>query len=275
MFPDWNMKVFNLNQATESLPFAFREILTSLLESHRTIAEYTQPSILRMLERGINPTSVRPRRECVSVLYSDIIGFSRFAEHLAPRDLISLVNSHAEVCSTHVTSHNGQVNKLTGDGVLAYFPGLTSDDALDASLAILNEMARRREAASETSSHRYLYGGVGLSHGLVFEGNVGSALKRDFTILGNTVNLASRIESLTRDLNVRLNIDESVVLSAKRKHPFQSLGMHQLKGQSRAQELYTLSSLSPLNIAEVYQLIEEFVTRNLEHGQGERSPATP
>lgn len=266
MFPGWKMKVFNLNEASESLPFAFRQILTSLVESHRAIAEYTQPSILKMVEQGISPTSVRPRRECVTVLYSDIIGFSRFAEHLAPRDLIGLVNSHAEVCSTHIAANNGQVNKLTGDGVLAYFPGLTSDDALEASLAILAEMARRRTTAGETSPHRYLYVGVGLAHGLVFEGNVGSPLKRDFTIHGNTVNLAARIESLTRDLNVRLNIDESVVLSAKREHPFKSLGKHQLKGQSKALELYTLGSLSSLDIGEVYQSIEDFVARYPEQG---------
>jgi class 3 adenylate cyclase len=255
------MKTFNLNEQAESLPFAFRQMLTALLESHHTIAQYTQPSVLKMLERGTNPASVRPRRECVTVLYSDIIGFSRFAEHLAPDDLIGLVNSHAEVCSQCVTNHHGQVNKLTGDGVLTYFTGLTSDDGIEAAVEILKEMAHRRESAGRESPHRHLYGGVGLAHGLVYEGNVGSALKRDFTILGNTVNLAARIESFTRDLDVRLNLDQSVVLGAKRPHPFQSLGKHLLKGQSQELELFTLDSISPLRIEEVYREIEEFVTR--------------
>lgn len=261
MFPDWSMKVFDLNNSQKTLPFAFREMLSSLLESHNTIAQYTQPSVLSMLEQGIDPTTVQPRRECVTVLFSDIIGFSRFAEHLAPNDLIELVNSHAEVCSAAISQTNGQVNKLTGDGVLAYFPGLNSDYAIDAATAILEEMARRRKQAGEESGHRHLYGGVGLAHGLVYEGNVGSKLKRDYTILGNTVNLASRIESLTRDLDVRLCIDESVVQSAEREFPFKSLGKHRLKGQSKELEFYTLKSFRPLDVSRVYLEIEEFVRR--------------
>jgi adenylate cyclase len=261
MFPDWHMKTFNLNEQAESLPFSFRQVLTALLESHHTIAQYTQPSVLKMLEHGINPATVRPRRVCVTVLYSDIIGFSRFAEHLDAEDLIDLANSHSEVCSQKVISHHGQVNKLTGDGVLAYFTGLTSDDAIEAAAQILQEMAHRRKTVDQDSPQRHLYGGVGLAHGLVYEGNVGSDLKRDFTILGNTVNLAARIESMTRDLDVRINLDNSVVRSAKRPHPFQSLGKHLLKGQSQELELFTLGSLPPLQIRDVYQEIEEFVTR--------------
>lgn len=261
LFPGWNMKKFNLNERSESLPFAFRQMLEVILESHRTIAQYTQPSVLRLLESGTNPASVRPRRERVTVLYSDIIGFSRFAEHFEPDDLIGLVNSHSEVCAQAVARHRGQVNKLTGDGVLAYFVGPTSDAAIDAASEILREMAKRRAAAGEQSAHRHLYGGAGLAHGLVYEGNVGSALKRDFTILGNTVNLAARIESLTRDLDVRLNLDHSVVLSAERSHPFISLGRHLLKGQSKELELFSLETFPPLGIRQVYQDIEAFVTR--------------
>ncbi len=261
LFPDWSMKVFNLNNAAESLPFAFREMLSSLLESHRIIAEYTQPSLLEMLEQGIRPTSVAPRRERVTVLYSDIIGFSRFAEHVAAEELIGLVNSHAEICSAAVIGEGGQVNKLTGDGVLAYFPGRSPDSAIEAALSILGEMARQRAASDATSAHRHLYGGVGLVHGMVHEGNVGSPLKRDFTILGNTVNLASRIESMTRDLDVRLTIDGSVIRSATREYPFESLGKHLLKGQSKELELFTLRTLSRLDIKDVYRDIEAFVTQ--------------
>jgi len=173
-----------------------------------------------------------------------------------------LVNSHAEVCSQFVYHHNGQVNKLTGDGVLAYFAGPVSNAGIEAAIDILGEMARRRETGGKANPHRHLYGGVGLSHGLVFEGNVGTDLKRDFTILGNTVNLASRIESLTRDLDVRLNFDSAVVDSATKPYPFQSIGSHRLKGQSKELELFTLSNFSPLKIREVYENIEGFVTEN-------------
>lgn len=259
MFPNWSMKVFNVNEQSELLPFAFRQMLTALLDSSHTIAQYTQPSVLRLLERGVNPTLVRPRRKRVTVLYSDIIGFSYFAERLKPGEFIDLVNSHIEVCTTWVDQNGGEVNKLTGDGVLAYFSSKASDSALTSAVGILDEMKRRRSKARRGSAHRLLYGGVGLANGLVYEGNVGPVLKRDFTILGNTVNLASRLESLTRELNVRLIITSSVVRRAKQTWPFVSLGKVTLKGQSRALAISSLSSFPRLNTAQLYNRIRAYV----------------
>lgn len=84
---------------------------------------------------------------------------------------------------------------------------------------------------------------------MVYEGNIGSALKRDFTVLGNTVNLASRLESLTRVLNVRLIATAAVVSRACPSWGFQSLGKHTLKGQSKALLIFGLKSLQPLDVA--------------------------
>jgi adenylate cyclase len=92
VFPDWDMRVFNLDEESEALPMAFRQILSALLESNQMIAQYTQPSIFKMLENGVNPMTVKPRKNHVTVLFSDIIRFSRFAERLKPDDLIDLVN---------------------------------------------------------------------------------------------------------------------------------------------------------------------------------------
>lgn len=256
------MKVFNLNEEVEVLPFAFREMLTALLESSHTIAQYTQPSVFRMLERGINPTTVQPRRKRVAVLFSGIIGFSQFAEHLKPVDLIELVNSHVEICTSNVSQNNGEVNKLLGDGVLVYFSDKSTDAAIESACEILMEMKRRRARARKNSPHRFLYGGVGLANGMVYEGNIGPLLKRDFTILGNTVNMASRLESLTRDLDVRLTLGASVVRRATEANIFVSLGKQKLKGKSRATEIFTVGSLPQLDVSKVYREIGQFVRQH-------------
>lgn len=259
MFPEWHMKVFNLNDQAEALPFAFREMLTALLESYLTTARFTQPSILRMLEHGIDPGAVKPRRKTVTVLFSDIIGFSRFAEHVSAQDLIDLVNSHVEVCARWVSHGGGEVNKLTGDGVLSYFPGRTTDAAIESAEGIVREMGRRRKQAPKSSPHRHLYGGVGLAAGLVYEGVIGVAVKQDFTILGNKVNLAARMESMTRDLNVRLAVERSVLRRAEQEWPFESLGKREIKGQSSGVEVFTLSSLPRLDVGAVYRDIEDYI----------------
>lgn len=261
MFPEWDMRVFNLNEEGEVLPMAFRQMLSALLESSQTIAQYTQPSIFKMLEQGVNPTLVRPRRKRVTVLFSDIVGFSIFAEKLPPNDLIELVNSHVDVCTSQIDIHGGEVNKLLGDGLLAYFPDRETPAAVRSAHGILSEMKRRRSRASKTSPHKFLFGGVGLANGMVYEGNIGPALKRDFTILGNTVNQASRLESLTRVLNVRLTATSSVVKRADAESEFYSLGKMKLKGQSKPLEVFSLASLKPLNIEGVYKNIDRFLRR--------------
>ena len=259
MFPDWDMQVFNLNEETEVLPIAFRQTLTALLESNHIISQYTQPSILRMLERGVNPTLIKPRRLRATVLFSDIVGFSFFAERLKPVELIDLINSHIDACTEQIDRHGGQVNKLLGDGILAYFPQQETDAALAAATNILEEMNRRRRHASRASPHHLLYGGIGLANGMVYEGNIGPALKRDFTILGNTVNLASRLESLTRVLKVQLITTASVADRARTSWGFQSLGTHTLKGQLKAVEIFGLKPLQSLHVDELYQQITEFL----------------
>lgn len=258
MFPEWNMQIFNLNEEKEVIPMAFRQMLIALLESSQTIAQYTQPSILKMLEQGINPTLVKPRQKRVTVLFSDIVGFSIFAEKLPANDLIGLVNSHVEVCASEIDLHDGEVNKLLGDGLLAYFDDQTTDAAIAAAQGIINKMKHRRLQAPKSSPHRLMYAGVGLANGMVYEGNIGPLLKRDFTILGNTVNLASRLESLTRDLNVRLTMEASVVQRSEQASQFQSLGQHQLKGQSKSIEVFGLKALEPLKIQNLYNEITGF-----------------
>ena len=93
---------------------------------------------------------------------------------------------------------------------------------------------------------------------MVYEGNIGTALKRDFTILGNTVNLASRLESLTRTLNMSLTVGKSVVQRSGQVDQFQSLGKHQLKGQSKLLEVFGLKSMKPLKIEALYKEIAGF-----------------
>ncbi len=122
-------------------------------------------------------------------------------------------------------------------------------------------MGRRREAADPASAHRLLYGGVGLTHGKVYEGNVGDDLKRNFTILGNTVNLAARLESMTRDLDVRLTMGSCVIDSAKPSPRIVSLGKQTLKGQSNPMEVFTLNSHPKLEIAAVRRSIEDYVSK--------------
>ena len=149
------------------------------------------------------------------------------------------------------------MNKLLGDGVLTYFADRDTDAALEAATGILKEMEKQRLAARDGSPHQLLHAGVGLANGVAYEGNVGSELKRDFTILGNTVNQASRLESLTRRLNQQILMSGSVAKRANSSRNLISLGRHNLIGQSSATEVFGLGSCAPLNIQQLYVQIDK------------------
>jgi adenylate cyclase len=254
-FPEWRMKVFDLSSDQRELPTAFRYLMEALTESHLTLARYTQPSVVNLLQQGIDPSRLSPRKQTVAVLFSDIIGFSILAERLSPDDLLRLVNAHVRVCAEAVEGNGGMINKLLGDGVLAYFSGESSDGAIRAALELIRRMISFRAEAPEGSPESHLYSGVGLAFGEVYEGNIGGESKQDFTILGNTVNLASRLESMTRQLGVRLVASRAVVDHAKDTWPFVSLGSHPLKGLGDAGPLFGIADLPPLDLEEAYASI--------------------
>ena len=135
----------------------------------------------------MNPTLVKPRRLRATVLFSDIVGFSYFAERLKPEDLIDVVNSHIDACTEAIDRHGGQKpTSCWGTVLLPIFPSEKRTWRSAAATDILEEMSRRRKRASGASPHHLLYGGIGLSNGMVYEGSIGDALKRDFTIFSAT-----------------------------------------------------------------------------------------
>lgn len=260
-FPEWRMKAFDLTSDQRELPTAFRYLMEAITDSHLTLARYTQPSIVDLLQQGIDPTRLSPRKRKVAVLFSDIIGFSILAEGLPPEDLLRLVNAHVRVCAAAIEGNGGMINKLLGDGVLAYFPDETSDGAIRAALDLIQGMMSLRAGAPKGSPERHLYSGAGLAFGTVYEGNIGVETKQDFTILGNTVNLASRLESMTRQLGVRLVASSGVVEHATDSWPFVSLGTHPLKGLGDAGQLFGMANLPPLDLEDAYDSIRATTSR--------------
>ena len=153
------------------------------------------------------------------------------------------------------------INKLLGDGVLAYFREESPDGAIRAALELLRRMMSFRAEAPEGSPERHLFSGVGLAFGTAYEGNIGVKSKQDFTILGNTVNLASRLESMTRQLGVRLVASSAVVEHARDTWPFVSLGVHPLKGVGEADPLFGIADLPPLDLENAYASIRTATSR--------------
>ncbi|MFM8442149.1 MAG: BLUF domain-containing protein [Methylococcus sp.] len=240
LFGDWSMKTVRLEGISDVLIQAIRIMLENITESHRIIERYTQPAVLDFLTEGINPLTVPVHKTEQLVLFGDIVAFSYLSGLFPVEEVAELVNLFLEISSREVVAHGGQVTKYVGDCIVAHFPPDRADDAIRACLAILRQLHDLRLSAGQCRLQRFLYCGLGLSKGPVIEGNIGSSVKMDYTVLGDIVNLAARLESLTRELNRALAFSESVKDACTEDWGFEKAGEFQLKGQSHSLPIFSL-----------------------------------
>ncbi len=150
-----------------------------------------------------------------TVLFTDIRGFTSMSERLAPEVLISVLNRYMSVMVTIVTEHGGIVDKYIGDAILAVWgvPIQRTDDPCRAVRACLEMRTALQKLNEEFKAEGLptIKMGMGLNHGPLIAGNIGSQHRMEYTIIGDTVNTAARIESFTKNIGTDLLIGQNVV----------------------------------------------------------------
>jgi adenylate cyclase len=154
---------------------------------------------------------VAGREEEVAILFSDVAGFTPLSERLPPYDVIHLLNRWFMQAGADIEAAGGRIDNYMGDGLLAVFRGV--DCALGAVRAAL-AMQRSADALSEYTERLYArpFGvRVGVHHGCVVIGDLGAAHNRRETVIGDAVNVASRIEAANKQAGTRVLVSESVI----------------------------------------------------------------
>jgi adenylate cyclase len=173
-----------------------------------------------------------------AIFYADLKGFTALTDRLPAERVIEHLDIYFDIVATSVLKNGGEVLKLIGDGVLAAFnidgtgPAKACCQALHAALDTLEGLA-----AADRVSDLPLQAGIGLHYGDVFYGNIGSAARLDFTVIGPAVNEANRIEALCRTFDKPLLVSASFARLCACE-PFVSIGMHRLRGVSEPQEIF-------------------------------------
>ncbi len=240
LFPSWSMKMINLDNNADDLMRPIKILLRSVLESHSIVERYTQPTILKTLNKGINPLNVEPVPVERIILFADIVSYSTIIEKMPIEETLKFLNTYFEICSRIILNRGGEVNKFMGDGLMAYFDIRYADNAIHACIEIMEELKNLRQNSIENSPLKILNSGFGLDQGVVIEGNMGSRFKMDYTIIGDPVNVAARLEALTREVDHSLVLSESLKNSTKEPWPFISLGKYKLKGMEKNSEVYSI-----------------------------------
>ncbi len=187
-------------------------------------------------------------RKTVTILFTDIRGFTAFTEQVSdeqgPEVVVQLLNEYMAAMVSIILKHRGHVNKFIGDGILAVF----SDD--DEAATPGDHSIRAVLCATEmvTAPSRFQTG-AGIHTGVVVVGNIGSADKMEYTVLGDAVNLASRIESLNKEHKTRLLMSETTQGLLRDEVETMHLGTTAVRGKAVPINLYTVASLMPSKVA--------------------------
>lgn len=188
------------------------------VERQRTnLARYFSPSLVDELAREQNALDKDTVQE-TAVMFLDIRGFTAFAEQLPPETTLELLRSFHRRMSHEVFAHNGTLDKYIGDGLMATF-GVPRRSPTDATNSVRCALSMR-ESMKEWNAIRDQQGwqpidiGIGIHFGPVVMGNIGSEERMEFAVIGDTVNVASRIEHLSRELNTEIVLSDDVVAAA-------------------------------------------------------------
>ena len=187
----------------------------------------------------------------VTIIFSDIVGFTTISESIPPDELLSWINAGMDKFVTTIIDNGGMLNKFTGDGFLAVFGAPVSQDqklnsclALDSALKIkgqLNEISSifKKENLPEMKLR------IGIHSGKIVAGSMGCSKRIEYAVLGDTVNIASRLESLNKEIgeqNCRILVSSATEnLLPKNKYNLNNLGFFALKGKSKKIEIYELN----------------------------------
>jgi class 3 adenylate cyclase len=175
-------------------------------------ARFAPDSVVEQLtERSGQQTA---SRRTVTVLFADLKGFTALCDRLDPEQMLPILNGYFRAMSEAIIAHHGRVTELTGDGILALFGALEpnpwqAQDAVLGALAMREALVRYNETLRARSLPE-LEIGVGIHRGEVLAGVMGNEDLSKFGVVGDTINVAARVERLTRELSVDLLITEEV-----------------------------------------------------------------
>jgi adenylate cyclase len=202
------------------------------------LARYFAPNLVDHLASKDDPLG-DVRAQSVVVMFVDIVGFTKMAEHDAPERVVRFLREFHLRMEKEVFEFAGTLDKFLGDGLMITFgtPNETPDDAKNA----LNCAAAMQKSIDEWNEQRSAQGdtavslSIGLHCGSVILGDIGSQRRMEFAVLGDVVNVSSRLEAMTRDLNVRIVASAAVVDAASAKIAstlgFEARGMQQIRGR--------------------------------------------
>ena len=230
-----------------SLGFEYALERLEKLRTRRTLERYVSKNLVREILENPDSyySSLRGARVPATILFSDLIGFTTLAEKADPEALVAQLNEYLSRMTSVVFKNGGTLDKFIGDAIMAVWGnvrsfGMAQDtkDCVRAALAMRRELRQLNQKWRE-QGRMGLGMGIGINQGEVIVGNIGSHERMDPTVIGDSVNLASRLEGLTRIYGVDILVGASAAELARDEVHIRSVARVQVKGKSKPVDIFT------------------------------------
>jgi adenylate cyclase len=213
----------------------------------RIFNRFLDPRVVSSLvAQGETPQSLSGQARAITVLFSDIRGFTTLSEKRSPEQIVSLLNRYFSLQVEIIFRHGGTLDKFIGDAIMAFWGAPQEDPqhaqhAVAAALEMEQALLRFKQELGEDGQDFDV--GIGIHSGKAVVGFIGSDARMDYTAIGDTVNLSSRIEGLTKGV-ARILVSGDTVAQCRGAFDFAPTGSYKVKGRVKEVELYTLNQVN-------------------------------
>jgi adenylate cyclase len=226
------------------LAIAVEDMKTGL----RSFQKYVPAGVVRSLVETGREATLGGERRRVTTLFSDIVGFTAHSERMKPEDLVEHLREYFGAITQEILLTGGTVDKYIGDAVMAFWgaPADDPDQALAACTAALRIQARLVDLRKqwETAGRVGFHSRIGINTGDVIAGNIGSDARLNYTVIGDAVNVASRIEGINKQYGTRIIISETTFAAAGPEIVARALDWVAVVGKAETVLIYELLGLA-------------------------------
>lgn len=230
-------------------------------EIQNVFSRYMSPSVVEALLEDPSKLALGGTRRHMTVFFSDIRGFTSLSETMKPERLVRVLNAYLDRMTHIVFAHGGVLDKYIGDAVMAFW-NAPLDQPDHARRAVATALAMRVALREMNEQHKFgkaeLRIGVGINTGDMVVGNIGGTERVDYTVIGDSVNLGSRLEGLTKEYGVDILISESTAEEAGSEILVRKLDKAAVKGKKEPVILYEALALASQATATQKALVADF-----------------
>ena len=264
-----------------NLTHAFQEMSAELRHKEQikeTFGKYVDPRVVDSLTKGEDAGLGDGERREYSVFFSDLVGFTGISEVLTPKALVALINAYLSEMSIPIRDGRGVIDKYIGDAIMAYWgpPFTAADDhahaACSAALAQQSRLVEFRQRVGEITGLRrdapHISMRIGIATGDVLVGSVGSEFSRNYTVIGDTVNLASRLEALGKQYGVSILVSEGTRQAVGDEFEFREIDTIAVVGKTETVDIFELVAGRDELTAEQSRLLTDFHSGLMQYRAG-------